>query len=396
MTDTRSYDIVLFGATGFTGELIAEYLAGSVEEPVRWAIAGRNLEKLAALKDRLSARYPAVASIGMIEADNRNWGSLVFMARQARVVLTTVGPYLNGGDQLVHACITGGADYVDITGEPDFVNDSVARFDDKAREKGVRIVHCCGFDSIPHDLGVFYTVQQLPADQPITVEGFVQANGALSGGTWQTAIKAMSRGSELGRQAATERKAGEDDSLRRGRRVRGLKPRVGYRRDVRGWVFPLPTIDPQIVLHSARLIDRYGPDFRYAHYGKTRSLVRLAAGAAGVLALVLLSQWGPTRAKLLEYRKSGEGPSPEKRARSWFRVTFVGKAGDARVVTRVSGGDPGYTETAKMAAESALCLARDRDRLPERSGVLTPAAAMGQPLLERLQRAGIRFEVVQG
>jgi short subunit dehydrogenase-like uncharacterized protein len=159
-----------------------------------------------------------------------------------------------------------------------------------------------------------------------------------------------------------------------------------------GWAAPVPTIDPQHVLRSARALDRYGPDFSYSHYMVTKRLASLAGLGVGAGAAVALAQMRPTRNALLKLKNPGEGPSEEQRARSWFRVRFVAHGDGRRVVTEVSGGDPGYTETSKMLAESALCLAHDQ--LPERSGQLTTAVAMGQPLIDRLTRAGIEFRVV--
>lgn len=160
-----------------------------------------------------------------------------------------------------------------------------------------------------------------------------------------------------------------------------------------GWVVPLPTIDPQTVLRSARELDRYGPQFTYGHHLVVRRLPGLAGMAAGAAAAVALAQLAPTRKLLLTLKRPGQGPTPEQREQGWFRVRFVGEGGGKRVVVEVSGGDPGYGETAKMLAESALCLAHDD--LPERAGQLTPAVAMGQVLIERLQRAGIEFRVLQ-
>jgi short subunit dehydrogenase-like uncharacterized protein len=154
---------------------------------------------------------------------------------------------------------------------------------------------------------------------------------------------------------------------------------------------PLPTIDPHVVARSARAVDRYGPDFTYSHYLGVRHLYTAAGGAAGLVGLGLLAQVPPARKALLRRLAPGDGPSPQKRARSWFTVTFVGEGGGKRVVTRVSGGDPGYDETAKMMAESALALAFDD--LPPTAGQVTTAQAMGDALLARLQRAGMTFEV---
>jgi short subunit dehydrogenase-like uncharacterized protein len=159
-----------------------------------------------------------------------------------------------------------------------------------------------------------------------------------------------------------------------------------------GWAVPLPTIDPQVIARSARAIPRYGPDFRYSHFASLRRLPVAVGGVLGVGALVGLAQVAPARRALLRRLSPGQGPSAAKRAASWFTVTFVGEGGGQRVVTRVAGGDPGYDETAKMLAESALCLAFDE--LPTTAGQVTTAAAMGDALLTRLQRAGIVFEVL--
>lgn len=405
----RKYDIVVFGATGFTGRLVAEYLAevtgdGAGDDPekptIRWALAGRTRSKLEALRDELTRQYPACSSLGIITAELHDWATLVSLAQQTRVVLTTVGPYINDGDKVVYACIKGGADYVDITGEPEFVDLIIERYGDKARDSGVRIVNCCGFDSIPHDLGTYFTVKQLPADRPIEVEGFVKAKGTMSGGTWRSAVTAMGRLRDVRKQKAAKaaqrsggRSAGRPGSTDSGHSVYAIWPRPGRRPELRGWVFPLPTIDGSIVRRSARSL-QYGSLFGYAHYGITRKLSNVAMLGVGAGALFVLAQVGPIRNFLLERKQSGDGPDAAERARSFFEVTFIGKAGDASVITRVAGGDPGYGETAKMVSESALSLVLDRDRLPETSGILTPAEAFGDLLLDRLQKAGIVFEVV--
>lgn len=395
----RIYDVLLFGATGFTGRLVAEYLAdktrqGGDNEGLRWAIAGRNKDKLEALQKTLQQRNPACESVDVLTADLLDWSTLVALTQRTKVLITTVGPYIDNGDKVVHACIAGKADYVDITGEPEFVDLIIERYGAKARDAGVRIVNCCGFDSIPHDLGVFYTVEQLPEGEPIEVEGFVRFNGQPSGGTWRSAITAMGRLRDVRKKKAAAH-ASKSAASRSSRRVYSIKTRPGYNRQLRGWAAPMPTIDGSIVRRSARAIERYGPSFGYSHNGIWSSFSQVAKLGIGVGAVFALAQFGPTRNYLLERKQSGDGPSPEVRKKSWFDVRFLAKAGGTSLVTRVSGGDPGYEETAKMAAESALCLAFDGDRLPESSGIVTPAQAMGQPLLERLQKAGIGFEIVK-
>ncbi|MGW0417178.1 saccharopine dehydrogenase family protein, partial [Streptomyces collinus] len=189
----RPYDIVLFGATGFVGALTAEYLAAHAPEGLRWALAGRDEMKLRRLRERL----PGGSGVGVLRADVGDPASLRRLAEHARVVATTVGPYVSYGEDLVAACADTGADYLDLTGEPEFVDRMYVRHDARARETGARLVHACGFDSVPHDLGVYFTVRQLPEGVPLTVDGFVTADAAFSGGTLASALNQFARGRQL-------------------------------------------------------------------------------------------------------------------------------------------------------------------------------------------------------
>jgi short subunit dehydrogenase-like uncharacterized protein len=193
-----------------------------------------------------------------------------------------------------------------------------------------------------------------------------------------------------GMKVAGERKRRE--SRPTGRTVRGVQGKPHHDDEAGGWVFPFPTIDPQTVLRSARALDRYGPDFRYSHYLVIKQLPVAVGLGVGAGAMVALAQLKPTRDLLLKLKDPGDGPTPAQREKAWFEVKMVGEGGGQRVVAQVSGGDPGYGETSKMLAESALCLAHDD--LPDRAGQLTPAVAMGDALIKRLQAAGIRFEVL--
>jgi short subunit dehydrogenase-like uncharacterized protein len=387
----RQYDIVLFGATGFTGALTAGYLARHAPATTRWALAGRNHDKLQRVRGRLAEIDPACADLPLLAANVDDAGSVSAMAQSTSVVITTVGPYILYGEPLVAACAAAGTAYVDLTGEPEFVDRMWLRYHAEAQQTGARLVHSCGFDSIPYDLGALFTVQQLPEDVPIKLEGFVRAAGTFSGGTYQSAIQIMGRLRQGARVAAERRKL---EPKPEGRRVRGIQG--APRRDdaAGGWVTPFPTIDPLTVLRSARALKRYGPDFSYRHNLVVKRLPVLAGMGAGACAAITLSQLRPTRELLLKLKHPGDGPSPEQREKGWFRVRFVGEGGGRRVVTEVRGGDPGYGETSKMLAESALCLARDE--LPQRAGQLTPAVAMGDALRMRLQAAGIAFDVVDG
>ncbi|MFF3612166.1 saccharopine dehydrogenase family protein [Streptomyces sp. NPDC002580] len=378
----RAYDIVLFGATGFVGELTAEYLAAHAPEGLRWAIAGRSAEKLERLRERLGG------APGVVRADVTDPDSVRAMARLARVVATTVGPYITYGEDLVEACADAGTDYLDLTGEPEFVDLTYVRHDARARETGARLVHACGFDSIPHDLGAYFTVRQLPEDVPLRVDGFVRAEGMFSGGTFASALNQFARGRHL-LAAARERRHHEPRLM--GRRVAAPMGAPRFAKEVGAWALPLPTIDAEVVRRSARALARYGPDFRYRHYAAVERLPFALGGVAGVSAVFAAAQVPPARRWLSDRIKPGEGPSAARRAKSWFSVRFVGEGGGRRVFTEVSGGDPGYDETAKMFAESALALVLDE--LPETAGQVTPAVAMGDALLARLGAAGITFRV---
>jgi short subunit dehydrogenase-like uncharacterized protein len=386
----RPYDVVLFGGTGFTGGLTAEYLARNAPAETRWALAGRNRAKLEALRERLAAISPACGELPLLHADAGDPASLREVAEATRVVATTVGPYIKYGEPLVAACAEAGTDYVDLTGEPEFVDLMYLRHHARAVETGARIVHACGFDSIPHDLGALFCVEQLPEGVPLRVDAYVRATGTFSGGTFHSAIGAFARVRQMARVAAQRRKV---EPRPAGRRVRGVKGAPHRSEVVGAWALPLPTIDPQIVLRSARALDRYGPDFSYGHWVAIRRLPVAIGGAAAMLGLVAAAQIPPLRRRLLRFRNPGEGPTEAQRAAAWFEVRFHGRGGGQRVVAKVSGGDPGYGETAKMLAESALCLAHDE--LPERAGQLTTAVAMGDALIERLRRAGIAFEVLE-
>jgi short subunit dehydrogenase-like uncharacterized protein len=388
----RPLDIVLFGATGFTGRLTARYLAVHAPADCRVALAGRNRDKLAALRAELEGVRPGWADLPLLDADVADPLSLHRLAAATRVLVTTVGPYLRHGRELVAACAEAGTDYVDLTGEPEFVDRTYVRHHGTARRTGARLVHACGFDSVPHDLGVQYTVGLLPEGVPLRIDGYVTADARFSGGTLASALDAFARGPQM-LQATRERRRVEPWPTDR----RVSTPTGGVRRVplLNCWAVPLPTIDPQVVARSAAALDRYGPDFRYRHAAAVRHLPVALGGVAGTAGLVALAQVPAVRRALTSRLGSGEGPSEERRARSTFSVRFLAEAltgtGPRRVATEVSGGDPGYDETAKMLAESALCLAHDE--LPALSGQLTTATAMGPALTTRLTRAGLRFRV---
>ena len=369
----REHDIVLVGATGFTGGLTAEYLAGTCPAGTRIALAGRDQARLEALAGRLAGSGTGGPAPAVLHADVDDPASLRAVAESARVVVSAVGPYVIHGEPLVAACVEAGTDYIDLAGEPAFVDRMWLRHHEPALKTGARIVHSCGWTAIPHDLGALFTVEQLPEDERIRVSCLVRLSSTLSGGAYRSMVANVARPRQTV-WAAMKRRRGEPRPA--GRRVRAINRPPLRAAGVGGWRLPYPTIDRETVLRSARALDRYGPDFRYGHYLVVRRPNPFTALKA-----------------LASYRKPGEGPTPEERGRGWFSETFIGEGGGRRVIVEVSGGDPWYTEASKMLAEAALCLARDE--LPETAGQVTPAVAMGHALTDRLVRAGITFRVLE-
>lgn len=323
------------------------------------------------------------------------------MAEDTKVVITTVGPYLKYGDPVVKACIEGRADYLDLTGEGGFVNHVTNLYNKKAKENKVKVLNCCGFDSIPADLGTYYTVKQLPSNEPIEVECFVSFSSSnpsplgqfnsVSGGTWHSAIGFMNL-SELDRQNKSYKQIAA--SATNGRLVQPIPIQFRLREESKTYGAPLPFVDIEVVLRSAADLEEYGPNFSYGHYAGIKSTPALIGGVVGMGIVFSLAQFEPTRNLLLSFRKPGEGPDKEQRESNSFKLSFVGKSKTKTIQAEVTGGDPGYGDTSKMLGESALCLIHDRKEIPEKYGVITPAIAMGDKLISRLQKAGIGFRTV--
>jgi short subunit dehydrogenase-like uncharacterized protein len=396
MAGERRHDIALFGASGFTGALTAEYLAAHAPAGLRWALAGRNRAKLEALRDRLSVSDPACAQLPLMHADVQDARSMRELAASARVVICTVGPYLDYGEPVVAACAQTGTDYLDITGESEFVDLMYMRHHALARANGARIVHACGFVSVAYDLGAYFAVKQLPEAVPIRLEAFLRLDlgprtrDSFSAGSLRSALTMYARPRQRV-VASRMRRASEARPAQR--RVRKLRAMPRYERSLGAWVLPAATIiDAQTVRRSAAALSRYGPDFSYGQHLvlDRRSTARVVGGAA---AAFLVAQVTPAHKLLVRRLRSGTGPERAQRERRWFKLRFVGEGGGQRVVAEVSGGDPGYGEASKMLAESALSLAYD-DLAPT-CGQLTPAVAMGDALVERLRRRGISFAVLE-
>lgn len=401
MADRRAYDLVLYGASGFVGRLTAAYLAEHAPAGMRVALAGRTPSRLAAVREELGE---AAAGWPLLPADASDSASLSALAEQARVVVTTVGPYAKYGLPLVAACVAAGTDYADLAGEVLFVRDSLDRHHAAAQASGARIVHACGFDSIPSDLGVQLTAQRAAADGAggltDTTLVVLSVRGGVSGGTvdalrTQVDVVRAERSLRLlvtdpytlspDRDGEPDLPADSDTPVLARQEGRWLGP------------FVMAPFNTRIVRRSNALQDwAYGRQFRYREamsFGRSPAGPVLAAGTAGgILGLAVGLGFGPTRTVLDRLLPSpGEGPGPSTRAKGHFRmeITAATTTGARYRTTVAAEGDPGYAATAVMLGESGLCLALD----PPRSGggVLTPATATGSALVDRLRAAGFTF-----
>ncbi|MGD8440943.1 MAG: saccharopine dehydrogenase NADP-binding domain-containing protein [Holophagae bacterium] len=411
---SRDHDIVLWGATGFTGRLVAEHLVGQLAATgVRLALGGRDADRLEAIRRDLTRISPAASELPLIVADSHDRASLDAMAAAAGVVCSTVGPYAVHGHELVAACVDRDTDYCDLTGEVQFIRRMIDRHHDRARASGTRIVHCCGFDSIPSDLGTL-VLQESAIDRhgaPFDDVTFVlgASRGGFSGGTVASLVNVLDEAASdrSVRRVLTDPYALNPPGERHGPDGPDQSgPR--FDRELGRWTGPfiMAAINTRIVRRTNALLDwRYGRDFGYREVtgfgpGLTGRLAATAA-AGGIGALVGALAWGPTRSLLLKtlLPSPGDGPDRAARERGFFTIDLHGRraSGTGDAVTgrvRVHGDhDPGYGETSRMLGESALCLALDGAELDSPGGVLTPAAAMGLRLVDRLRRVGMVFDV---
>jgi len=371
----REFDVVLFGATGYTGQLTARYLAERGPTGLRWAMAGRSKEKLASVG----------IDVPLLVADSGDPDSLAELVGRTRVVVTTVGPYLEVGEALVKAAAEAGTDYVDITGEPEFVDLMYVRYHDVAVQTGARLVHACGFDSAPHDIGAFYTAQQLAASGAVETKGIVRSSGGVSGGTFASALGQFARLRTM-RATARQRRSAEGRFARAHHKLGGIQ----RNRELGVWMLPLPTIDPEIVVRSAEALPLYGSSFTYGHYAGVRRTLTVALTVVGIPFILLVAQIGPARRWLASKLPQGTGPSDDVRAKAAFTVDYFATGDGRSIHTRITGPDP-YDVTAAFAAETALSLLFDDN--PPTSGQVTTAAAAGEALLARMEKAGMTFEV---
>lgn len=411
--EARELDLVLLGATGFTGRIVAGYLARAAPSGLRVGLAGRSMERLRSVRDGLGG-HPASGTWSLVGADLADQQSLDAMARRARLVLSAAGPYAPAGLGVVQACALSGTHYADLTGEPQFVRTSIDAVDAVARESGARIVHSAGFDSVPSDLGVWDLAQRVRSDGEgeltVTTLALHAGSGSFGGGSVVSLLgvaEAMRRDPAM-RALLTDPytlspdRAGEPDVG-----DAPLVPLPRFDEAAQEWVVPfLPLGIPNertVRRTNALLGYPYGRRFAYRETiglgtGPLRAAVALVGGLgmkgaevalirspAGGILDTLVRRVGP---------EPGTGPSERVRTRGRFglSISTLTTSGARYVEDVAADGDPGYTATAMMIGEAALAQLLDADRLPDRAGVLTPAAAYGDVLTDRLRSAGMTFQ----
>jgi short subunit dehydrogenase-like uncharacterized protein len=403
--DSDAFDLIVFGATGFTGRLVAEVLrVRAAESGLRWALAGRDEAKLTGVRDAIGAD----ASLPLLVADAADAAALAALASRTRLVITTVGPYQRHGEALLAACATAGTDYVDLCGEPAWMARMIPRWQPVAAGSGARIVFSCGFDSVPFDLGVVFlqaeAVRRFGA--PLSrVRGRVRVmKGTASGGT---IASLLATAEQARRDPADARAMADPFALTPG--FHGPRQPAGrgveYDDRAKAWTAPFvmaPINTKNVHRTNALRGHPWGTDFVYDERMLTG---RGEAGRARARRLArsdllqrLLLGFAPTRGVLRRFvlPRPGSGPNAEARRRGRYEVLFIGEAADGRQLRAVVAGegDPGYGSTSRLIVEAALCLLQDVDRRHAAGGVWTPGAAMGLALVRRLQaHAGLAFDI---
>ena len=402
MAAEREFDIILWGATGFTGSLVARHFVDTYGGDLNWAMAGRNLKKLEQVRNQLND-----PSIPIIQADSHDQAGMDTLASRAKVICTTVGPYASYGTPLIAACAKAGTHYCDLTGEIQWMSSTIRDYHDIAQASGARIVHTCGFDSIPSDLGVLYTQQQMQRVHGVYAEHIKARVGKFKGGaSGGTIASMMVMMEQMSKDPKIREELENPYSLNPEGEQKGLDGlddnRAIFDEDFGQWTSPfvMASVNARVVRRSNALAAYpYGRNFRYDERQLTgedkrgqKKAKNIALGSKLTPVFMTLSPVRKLAGRFLP--KPGEGPSPEEQRSGHFEIFFHGRStdGSKTIRTRVSGDrDPGYGATSRMLGESAVCLARDE--LSCKGGVWTPASSMGQQLIKRLEaNAGIQFE----
>ena len=389
----KKYEIIVYGATGFTGQICCKYLRDNYTDLV-WAMAGRNGDKLEEIKSNLNLDCDVVV------ADGGDIEALRSLASQTKVVLSTAGPFARYGSLLVQACVESGTHYTDITGENHWVRGLIDKHHSEAASKGVRIIPSCGYDSIPSDLGAFFTISQF--NKPVSrVDVYHEAQGGASGGTTETIFTMDGLGKEMRDPFVLNPQETVSEEQRQKSKDGFVVEQVD---GINGWsgIGMMAVANTRVVRRSAALMEQnqksYGSNFTFGEHGlfSTKRMARLASYGS-ILAFLVIGT--PLKYLVRPFLlKPGQGPSQETQDKGWFRATFVAHSEDneRKICSMYGSGDPGYKSTAKMVCESAIALARSND-LPggsEYGGVLTSAVGLGDVLIERLKNAEIEFKVI--
>lgn len=407
MAVIREFDVIIWGASGFTGRLVAEYYLTNYPDAseMKWAMAGRNESKLNQVRSSLGADH-----IPLIIAESHDRVSLDKMVARTKVICTTVGPYSKYGNELVASCIAQKTDYCDLAGEVQWMRRIIDKHHEDAKASGTRIVHTCGFDSVPSDMGVFFfqnEIKKRTGAYATHIKCRVKAmKGGMSGGTYASLENVMI---EAEKDKSIFKVLGNPYGLNPKGSPKGLDKkdlsRVVFDKDINSWLAPfvMAMINTKVVRRSHALLGMpYGVDFRYDEAMMTGKGIAGRAKATAILAALgaLMagkpgSLWKKVVSKFLP--DPGEGPSEKERENGYFNIALFGKTKEGSWVRgKVTGDrDPGYGSTSKMLGEAAVCLARDKDNCPDVSGILTPAVALAEPYLDRLQnKAGLSFEMI--
>jgi short subunit dehydrogenase-like uncharacterized protein len=390
----KDIDIIIYGATGFTGKLCVKYFQ-SLNTTITWAMAGRNLIKLQKVAEDNQTK------VEILLADSDDESALDNLTSRARVILSTTGPFHRYGSKLVASCIKNHAHYVDITGENFWVKGLIDKHHAEASAKGIRIIPSCGFDSIPSDLGAFFSAKAI--GKPIKrIESFHSYEGGASGGTLETMFSMGEL--DLGDDLTNPFLLNPEDSYSY-EQMQLSSDRVGIAKKskINAWSGPfiMATANTRVVRRTEALLalrqESYGPDFTYQEHAFHKNWLS-AAKSLVLTALSVLILLSPLKRLVKPFLpKPGEGPSESVQENGWFDCKFIVEAEDGtKSVFNMNGkGDPGYKVTSKLVSECALCLIEDQDVLPggsEYGGILTSASGLGESLIARLKRVGINFE----
>ncbi|MFL2592947.1 MAG: saccharopine dehydrogenase family protein [Flavobacteriaceae bacterium] len=399
MSNTKELDLIIWGATGFTGQLVSEYINKKYSKSaLKWGIAGRNKEKVLVIADRLN-----ITKDRIFIADCNDIESLIKLTSKTKVICTTVGPYAKLGTNLIEACIKTNTNYCDITGETQWIRKMINKYHLKAKKNKIKIINSCGFDSIPSDMGVFYSQKKVfektgkyASKVNMRVAG---AKGGISGGTYNSLSNVLeeARVDKEVRKTLTNPYGLNPIDKQNGPDKADLQS-VIFDKASNSWIAPfvMAGINTKIVRRSHALIDfKYGSDFSYDE--ATLSGKGVLGQVKGYLSLIPIflatRKKGSFIKNIVDYvlPKSGEGPSEKTRISGYYNLRFYLTQQNKIYLSKVIGDmDPGYGSTSKMLAESAVCLALDKT--PETYGILTPSVALGDPLLKRLQEnAGLTF-----